>query len=195
MSVPRSQPLTTDDTEPWGGLRITASMRDGLRELLVRDLGLWLRPVHTQQEVLDLVRVSDSTRTHKQFTVSSRQCSAPSPPKLRDYQLPPCGLRLVQGSAFTGINVSMDEFSDGLTNAAGVLVRNRTQLLGRYDLQFRWADGAALPGLTADDGTPNTSQIAERMSEQLGLTLNPVVAQVNAYVPETRSLARRTSTR
>lgn len=80
--------------------------------------------------------------------------------------------------------MTLDEFASGISTRADIqrVVRNRTGLAGKFDLDLEYAPDAGVPGDPQPAPAFATTGLSTAMKEQLGLRLESAKGPVDVVV-------------
>jgi uncharacterized protein (TIGR03435 family) len=157
-----------------------AQLLDMVRTLLADRFMLRTRRETRRLPVYDLVLEDGATRGPRLQPADGTCVATPAGPS---ESRPSCGFTRAAPGRLTARGMTLDVFAGALSARAEVerVVRNRTGLLEKFDLDLEYTPGLAAPGDPAADSRPT---LFTAIREQLGLRLQPATGPVEVIVIE-----------
>lgn len=157
-----------------------AQLLDMVRTLLADRFKLKTRKETRRLPVYDLVLEKGAARGPRLSAADGTCVATPvSPSESR----PSCGFTRAAPGRLTAHGMTLDVFAGALSTRAEVerVVRNRTGLSEKFDLDLEYTPGLSAPAGPAEDSRPT---LFTAMREQLGLRLQPAMGPVEVIVIE-----------
>ena len=183
ISTRRFDIIATEDPAAAPQMAIQDRLYAMLRTLLVERFGLQFRRESRELPIFDLVLANGARGPGPRLRPTRTDCAA-----LARNPMSGCGFRRVAAGLLTAEGLEMGSLAGSLSRQAGVrrIVRDRTGLEGRFDLELEFTPDVLNAGVTTPQPDPAGAKptLLTALQEQLGLRLEAARGLVEVFVIE-----------